>query len=122
MPPAFESISAVTLLVANMSTSMTFYESLGFEIFFGGPYADFTSLRIGAGYLNLQLALLSTVAPRTLWGRVVIWVGDVDALYRKVVASGWPTVTVPADAPWGERYFHVRDPDGHELSFARPIS
>ena len=25
----------------------------------------------------------------------------------------------PADAPWGERYFHVLDPDGHELSFAR---
>ena len=28
----------------------------------------------------------------------------------------------PADAPWGERYFHVRDPDGHELSFARPLA
>ena len=27
----------------------------------------------------------------------------------------------PRDAPWGERYFHVRDPDGHELSFARPL-
>jgi uncharacterized glyoxalase superfamily protein PhnB len=26
----------------------------------------------------------------------------------------------PRDAPWGERYFHMRDPDGHELSFARP--
>jgi uncharacterized glyoxalase superfamily protein PhnB len=27
----------------------------------------------------------------------------------------------PSDAPWGERYFHVTDPDGHELSFARPL-
>ncbi|MGH8701888.1 MAG: VOC family protein, partial [Burkholderiales bacterium] len=27
----------------------------------------------------------------------------------------------PADAPWGERYFHISDPDGHELSFARPL-
>ena len=26
----------------------------------------------------------------------------------------------PRDAPWGERYFHMRDPDGHELSSARP--
>ncbi len=24
----------------------------------------------------------------------------------------------PTDAPWGERFFHVTDPDGHELSFA----
>ncbi|MEC8370717.1 MAG: VOC family protein, partial [Pseudomonadota bacterium] len=21
----------------------------------------------------------------------------------------------------GERYFHITDPDGHELSFARPL-
>ncbi|MHC4164482.1 MAG: VOC family protein, partial [Planctomycetota bacterium] len=27
----------------------------------------------------------------------------------------------PADAEWGERYFHITDPDGHELSFARPL-
>jgi uncharacterized glyoxalase superfamily protein PhnB len=27
----------------------------------------------------------------------------------------------PRDAEWGERYFHLTDPDGHELSFARPI-
>jgi ABC-type nitrate/sulfonate/bicarbonate transport system substrate-binding protein len=25
------------------------------------------------------------------------------------------------DGSWGERYFHIVDPDGHELSFARPI-
>ncbi|MEE9270499.1 MAG: VOC family protein, partial [Candidatus Krumholzibacteria bacterium] len=25
-------------------------------------------------------------------------------------------------AEWGERYFHITDPDGHELSFARPLS
>jgi uncharacterized glyoxalase superfamily protein PhnB len=27
----------------------------------------------------------------------------------------------PHDATWGERYFHVSDPDGHELSFATPL-
>jgi len=29
--------------------------------------------------------------------------------------------TTPADAEWGERYFHLTDPDGHEISFARPL-
>jgi hypothetical protein len=29
--------------------------------------------------------------------------------------------TGPRDATWGERHFHVADPDGHELSFARGI-
>jgi hypothetical protein len=27
----------------------------------------------------------------------------------------------PCDAAWGERYFPIRDPDGHELSFARRL-
>jgi len=27
----------------------------------------------------------------------------------------------PLNASWGERYFHLHDPDGHELSFARPL-
>lgn len=27
----------------------------------------------------------------------------------------------PKDAPWGERYFHIREPDGYQISFAEPI-
>ena len=27
----------------------------------------------------------------------------------------------PRNASWGERYFHLQDPDGHELSFAKPL-
>jgi hypothetical protein len=28
---------------------------------------------------------------------------------------------IPRDASWGERYFHMLDEDGHELSFARQL-
>jgi uncharacterized glyoxalase superfamily protein PhnB len=56
-----------------------------------------------------------------IWGRVILWVDDVDAAYSRVIAAGGVPDAAPADAPWGERYFHVRDPDGHELSFARPL-
>jgi uncharacterized glyoxalase superfamily protein PhnB len=27
----------------------------------------------------------------------------------------------PKNAPWGQRYFHIREPDGYQLSFAMPI-
>jgi hypothetical protein len=30
--------------------------------------------------------------------------------------------SAPADAAWGERYFHITDPDGHEISLASPVS
>ena len=36
-------------------------------------------------------------------------------------AAGLRPEVEPRDAPWGERYFHLTDPDGHELSFARPL-
>jgi catechol 2,3-dioxygenase-like lactoylglutathione lyase family enzyme len=115
-----EAISAVTLLTTDMPRAVEFYERLGFGLLYGGPTAAFTSFAVGLGFLNLQLDATRTPGA-TIWGRVVFWVDDVDAAYARVVQHGYATESEPADAPWGERYFHVRDPDGHELSFARPI-
>jgi catechol 2,3-dioxygenase-like lactoylglutathione lyase family enzyme len=115
-----ESISAVTLLTVDMADAVAFYQSLGFHLLYGGPEAPFTSFRVGAGYLNLQLDTART--PRNaVWGRAVLWVDDVDAMYRRALEAGFDPETAPTDAPWGERYFHIHDPDGHELSFARPL-
>jgi catechol 2,3-dioxygenase-like lactoylglutathione lyase family enzyme len=116
-----ESISAVTLLTIDMAEAVAFYDALGFHLRYGGPDAPFTSFRVGTGYLNLQLDIVG--APRTaIWGRVVLWVDDVDAMYKRALAAGFAPETTPTDAPWGERYFHIHDPDGHELSFARPLA
>ncbi len=116
-----ERISAVTLACHDMAASVRFYTSLGFEILYGGPDAAFTSLEVGSGFVNLQLH--ADMAPVDgAWGRIVLWVDDVDAMHTRAIAAGHSPSTEPADAPWGERYFHLRDPDGHELSFARPLS
>jgi uncharacterized glyoxalase superfamily protein PhnB len=42
--------------------------------------------------------------------------------YRRVLTAGLDPETSLPDAPRGERYFHIHDPDGHELSFARPLA
>ncbi len=120
-PEPVQSISAVTLLTTDMLEAVAFYEALGLHLLYGGPEATFTSFRVGAGYLNLQL---DTTGSRrsAIWGRVVFWVDDVDALYRRALEAGLSPTTAPADAPWGERYFHIRDPDGHELSLARQLA
>lgn len=115
-----ERISAVTLITGDMAEAVAFYEALGFHPIYGGGNARFTSFRVGPSYLNLQLDTVG--ATRTaVWGRVVFWVDDVDAMYRRALAAGFDPETSPADAPWGERFFHIRDRDGHELSFARPF-
>lgn len=112
-----ESLSAVTIGVTDMARSCAFYDDLGFEAASGGPDAAFTSYALGAGFLNLQLV------DRTArgWGRFIVHVDDVDAIHQRALAAGLAPTMAPADAPWGERYFHIDDPDGHEVSFARPL-
>ncbi len=115
-----ESISAVTLATADMERSLAFYLPLGFAVVHGGVDSDFTSLAAGPGFLNLQL-VAGWVPPEVVWGRVILWVDDVDAVHERALAAGLEPPFPPTDAPWGERYFHLRDPAGHELSFARRL-
>jgi len=114
-----EAISAITLATHDMRRAVRFYASLGFDIRHGGEASSFTSLAAGPGYLNL-IAQPDQVR-WSWWGRVIFYVDDVDALYRRALAAGYRPSTEPRDAEWGERYFHLTDPDGHELSFARPL-
>jgi catechol 2,3-dioxygenase-like lactoylglutathione lyase family enzyme len=60
------------------------------------------------------------------FGRIIFHTDDVDGLYQFMKADKFISEiaifeTQPTDAPWGERFFHVRDPDGYQLSFAKPI-
>ena len=55
------------------------------------------------------------------WGCVIFYVDDVDATYERAVKASQQPSSAPRDAEWGERYFHLTDPDGHELSFAWPL-
>ncbi len=116
--PRVTALSAVTLVVSDMARSVDFYEDLGFERLYGGPESGFTSYRVGTGYLNLQVA---GPIPERIWGRTIFYVDDVDAFHANAVEQGHEPQFEPRDAPWRERYFHLRDPDGHELSFAKPL-
>lgn len=111
-------INAITFVVTDMAESVRFYADLGFATAYGGPEAEFTSLRIGKNFVNLQLA---GHVPGTRWGRVIFHVPSPDDVHAIAIAAGHRPEMAPSDAPWGERYFHIRDPDGHELSFARRL-
>src|SRR6266436_3225683 len=114
-----DSISAVTLATHDMRRAVQFYRMLGFELLYGGEGATFTSFRAGPNFLNL---ILQPAERRwSWWGRLIFYVSDVDGLHSRLVAAGCRPDTAPRDAEWGERFFHLTDPDGHELSFARPL-
>ena len=114
-----EKISAITLEVNDMRRSVDFYHQvLGLEMVYGGEDMSFSSFRTGSvdsPILNLQLG--SAVRNS---GRIIFFVSNVDEMWAYLTLVGY-RADRPQDAPWGERYSHLHDPDGHELSFAKPL-
>jgi catechol 2,3-dioxygenase-like lactoylglutathione lyase family enzyme len=119
VPVSIESVSAITLATIDMARSVRFYRALGFALHYGGEDAEFSSFSVGSSYLNVCAA--SPGSTFSWWGRVIFHVSDVDAVYARAVHHELSPQFAPRDASWGERYFHLTDPDGHELSFARPL-
>ena len=120
-------ISAVTLLISDMKKSVDFYSKIpNFEIVYGGSDSQFTSFlidNIAMSYLNLKLDKTHS----TDFGRIIFYVDDVDKFFTymqndQTISILGKLESKPQDATWGERFFHVLDPDGYRLSFATPIS
>lgn len=110
----------MTLATHDMARAVRFYSALGFAIRYGGASAAFTSFHAGDSYLNI---IPSPKDQRlSWWGRIIFHTPDVDGMYRRALAQGLQPQGAPRDAEWGERYFHIADPDGHELSFATPLA
>ena len=114
-----EKISAITIKVNDMSRSMHFYNRLlGLKVLYGGENAYFSSLQtlgVKDTILNLEKGHVTPI-----WGRIIFYVEDVDRFWAHMKEKEFGP-SRPRDASWGERYFHLIDPDGHELSFAQAI-
>jgi catechol 2,3-dioxygenase-like lactoylglutathione lyase family enzyme len=134
-------ISAVTLIIKNMERSCNFYSQIpGFKVVYGGTGDDtFTTYEIVESnanvkmYLNLELGIShgdnhdEHDAGKRYFGRIIFFTEDVDKLYRYFKQNENISNTIyfenePTDGSWGERYFHIREPDGYQLSFAKPLN
>ena len=114
-------LNAITFHTNDMARSCAFWEAVPMGYAYGGPEAAFTSLHAGGDtFVNLQL--VESYEAVSSWGRVVIHVESPDDTHAALTAAGYAPHAHPADAPWGERYFHVTDPDGNEISFARRLN
>ena len=132
-----------------MEKSCSLYSKIpGFRLTYGGEPSDhFTTFEIGkeskaTTYLNLELieeeendissdlykkANLGGKSQRSEdFGRVIFHTENVDELYSYMKYDEYVSKYIvfesePTNAPWGERFFHIREPDGYQLSFAQPL-
>lgn len=140
-------ISAITLRVKDMEKSCTLYSKIpGFSLTYGGKPSDrFTTFEIGKGsktttHLNLELIIevdegssdlykepkLGKTRDSEDFGRIIFHTENVDKLYSYMKQDEHISKCVvfenePTNAPWGERFFHIRESNGYQLSFAQPL-
>jgi catechol 2,3-dioxygenase-like lactoylglutathione lyase family enzyme len=139
-------ISAITLRVKDMEKSCLLYSKIpGFRLTYGGEPSDsFTTFEIGKGsnatYLNLELieeddsssdSHNKSNSGKTRgsedFGRIIFHAENVDKLYSYMKHDEYISKSIvfenePSNATWGERFFHIRELNGYQLSFAQPLS
>jgi uncharacterized glyoxalase superfamily protein PhnB len=114
---------AFGLVVADLGASLAFYRLLGVDLpesadghvegaLPGGIRMMFDTVEVvrsfsdwepPSGGFRIGLAFLCDHA------------AEVDAAYDRVMAAGYRSHLEPFDAPWGQRYATVLDPDGNPV-------
>ena len=121
---------AVEIVAGDLTRSLDFYRVLGLAVPEGdGPHVE---VELPGGN-KLLFDTEDTIAgmhpgwtPPTSAGRVVLAFGlespaNVDALFARVTAAGHEGTLEPFDAPWGQRYATVLDPDGTSIDLFAPL-
>lgn len=121
----------VGMVVRDMASALQFYRLLGLEIPTGVEEQPHVEVITPNGY---RLAWDTQVLIQSLSPNWVEPVGqrmtlafkcdspaEVDALYQRVLQSGYHGHKAPWDAFWGQRYAVVIDPDGNWVDLFAPL-
>ena len=116
-------LDAIGLIVSDMERAIAFYKMLGLEFADDEVHAE----AAGPGGLRVMLDTEASVqsfsdwqpptggGPRTALAFLCDTPADVDQVFSELVAAGGRGHLQPFDAPWGQRYATVHDPDGNAV-------
>lgn len=121
----------IGLVVEDLPRSLAFYRELGLAVPDGADGAPHVEVELPGG-LRLAWDTVDTVRsfdpgwePPAGGHRVALAFrldgpADVDAAYERLVSLGHDGHKAPWDAPWGQRYAIVHDPDGNAVDLFAP--
>ena len=123
--------TVVEVVAAELSRSLDFYRLLGLDV----PDGDSAHVEVELpGGNRLLFDTEATIAamhpgwsPPASPGRRVLGFGvatpaEVDALFARITDAGHTGTLAPFDAPWGQRYATVVDPDGTSVDLYAPLT
>ncbi|MGI9030835.1 MAG: VOC family protein [Ilumatobacteraceae bacterium] len=127
MSPRF---SAIGIVVSDLSRALDFYRRLGLDA--PADASGHVELALPGG-LRLLLdtedvirSFDSSWSPPGAGGHRIGLAfqcdspADVDRVVAELQAAGTPVHLAPFDAPWGQRYATVHDPDGNSVDLFAP--
>ncbi|MER5948709.1 VOC family protein [Streptomyces sp. NPDC001904] len=111
-------LDAIGVGTSDLAASLAFYRLLGLAFPEGAEQQPHVEAET-AGGIRLMFDPDESAADQGR-GRIALafHCGDaagVDAAYEKVTAAGHHGESKPFDAPWGQRYAVVHDPDGNQI-------
>jgi uncharacterized glyoxalase superfamily protein PhnB len=125
-------LDAVGVIVSDMSRAIDFYRRVGLD--FPAEARDEVHAEArGPGGLRVMLDTEASVtsfsdwqaptggSPRTALAFLCDDPAQVDRVFGELVAVGGQGHLPPFDAPWGQRYASVLDPDGNALDLFAPL-
>ena len=126
-------LDMIGLVVADMARSLAFYRHLGLEVPSDAdrePHAEVTlpgGLRLAWDTAESVRSFDPDWTPPSGGYRFGLAFRldapvDVDRTYAELVALGYAGHKAPWDAPWGQRYATVHDPDGNGVDLFAPRS
>ncbi|MDT5043785.1 MAG: hypothetical protein QOE51_4770 [Actinoplanes sp.] len=120
MAPTFNAIGHAA---ADMATTLAFYRKLGLDFPAGAEKQPHAEAEVSGGvrlmwdsYDSLRSLDPEWAPPTEPCGSLAFRcadAGEVDAVYAEMVRAGFDGDKPPWDAPWGQRYAVLRDPDGN---------
>jgi catechol 2,3-dioxygenase-like lactoylglutathione lyase family enzyme len=124
MSPALDMVG---IIVGDLAKALDFYRRLGLDFPDGEGHVETTSG-------GMRVALDSEEVIRSFdpgWdpggrGRVGLAFlcdspAELDRLHAELKAAGYESPLEPFDAPWGQRYAQIADPDGNALDLFAPL-
>ena len=125
-------LDAIGVIVSDMARAIDFYRRVGLE--FDEETGDEVHTEaVGPGGLRVMLDTEASVmsfsswqpptegSPRIALAFLCDSAAEVDRLFAELVGTGGSGHLQPFDAPWGQRYATVHDPDGNAVDLFAPL-